>query len=379
MAIVFATKSGNWSDPTVWNTGSLPDTVDDVYANGFNIDIDIDIEVASINRRPATGISGTGQFRVFNNVTMVCDVFGDNASTAGSLLINNTLGDGDVTLIGNVFALGGINNMAVRILNCKKFTFIGNGLGGSITSSRAFRNENGIPDSEIFLLGNLTGGTTTNTHGFDNASTNSIVYHTGTVTGGSNATAYGFFNQVGTAFIDLAIGGTVANGLRVTSSATAYLNVARGSDTALLLNGAVNDSTTANMIVKKVEPSAINAFGVRGNVKFSNDLDTTIEVIREDNSTLIFQDIANIPNVLPIESDVRENTSYNAGQLTGTLAVPDPSDVRKSVPTDDTVGTAELTAEDLLNELSSSSLPLAERLRNVSTVQTNGAQLAARK
>jgi hypothetical protein len=33
MANVYAVKNGNWSDTTLWNTGSLPAIIDDVYAN----------------------------------------------------------------------------------------------------------------------------------------------------------------------------------------------------------------------------------------------------------------------------------------------------------------------------------------------------------
>ena len=37
MAIVRAVKTGVWSDTTVWNTGSLPTSADDVYSNNFTV------------------------------------------------------------------------------------------------------------------------------------------------------------------------------------------------------------------------------------------------------------------------------------------------------------------------------------------------------
>ena len=46
--VVVAVKDGDWSDPTTWNTGSLPDSTDQVFANGFTVEIDQDIEVRSI-------------------------------------------------------------------------------------------------------------------------------------------------------------------------------------------------------------------------------------------------------------------------------------------------------------------------------------------
>jgi hypothetical protein len=46
------------------------------------------------------------------------------------------------------------------------------------------------------------------------------------------------------------------------------------------------------------------------------------------------------PTDYPIEADVRQGVTYSDATLTGTLAVPDPSQVLIGVPTDDTVGTA---------------------------------------
>ena len=103
-----------------------------------------------------------------------------------------------------------------------------------------------------------------------------------------------------------------------------------------------------------------------------------------------FQDTANATRVLyqsgytgttiglPASIDVRKNTVYGQyNELTGTLVVPSPSDVRINVLTDNTVGTGQLTAEDFLNAITASTLPIAIRLQNISTTQTMGTQLAA--
>ncbi len=102
-----------------------------------------------------------------------------------------------------------------------------------------------------------------------------------------------------------------------------------------------------------------------------------------------FQDTTNLNKILysagasgstlglPLTTDVRNNVNYGINnELTGSLKVPDPSNVRKGVLTDNTIGTADLTAEDLLNTISGSSNPIAIRLRNVSTVQTTGDQIS---
>jgi hypothetical protein len=76
----------------------------------------------------------------------------------------------------------------------------------------------------------------------------------------------------------------------------------------------------------------------------------------------------------PITSDVRKDVDYAFNNLKGTLSVPDPNDVRKGIEIDDTVGTGIITGDDLFDLIKTSSDPVAERLRNVSTVQTVGDQ-----
>lgn len=83
----------------------------------------------------------------------------------------------------------------------------------------------------------------------------------------------------------------------------------------------------------------------------------------------------------PNEADVRFGTNYSASPTrTGTLRVPLPQYVSQGVLTDNTVGTAYLDATDVWNVLTSSITTagsIGERLKNASTVQTNGDQLAA--
>lgn len=83
----------------------------------------------------------------------------------------------------------------------------------------------------------------------------------------------------------------------------------------------------------------------------------------------------------PAEADVRYNTAYGASPTRyGTLRVPLPQYVSQGVLTDNTTGTAYLSATDVWNVLTSNITTagsIGERLKNASTVQTNGDQLAA--
>lgn len=80
----------------------------------------------------------------------------------------------------------------------------------------------------------------------------------------------------------------------------------------------------------------------------------------------------------PVESDVRTGVQYATSPIrTGTCAVPLPQYVSQGVPTGSTVGNAYMDPESFLNAISTSSNVIATRLKNVSTVQTTGGQMAA--
>jgi len=83
----------------------------------------------------------------------------------------------------------------------------------------------------------------------------------------------------------------------------------------------------------------------------------------------------------PTEADVRFGTTYSASPTrTGTLRVPLPQYVSQGVLTDNTTGTAYLSASDVWN-IQTSTLTtvgsIGERLKTASTVQSNGDQLAS--
>jgi hypothetical protein len=89
-------------------------------------------------------------------------------------------------------------------------------------------------------------------------------------------------------------------------------------------------------------------------------------------------------SVLQTENALVDKTLYSADLLTGYPLEADVEDGVVYGPSSEFEGTlspvnidtAQL-AEDLLSEISTSSNALAERLRNVSTIQTTGAQISA--
>jgi hypothetical protein len=87
-----------------------------------------------------------------------------------------------------------------------------------------------------------------------------------------------------------------------------------------------------------------------------------------------------LPGV-PRETDVRRGVTYNFG-LTGSLAMPDPTTVKIGVATDNTTGSAILTAEDMFGvaaQTLTDSGSIGTLLTGASTVQTTGATISSFK
>lgn len=86
MANVYAIKAGNWSDPTVWNTGALPTSADDVFSNNFTVTINQNVTVLSIRNTAASPAVAGGGFILNSGVTVTTT--GATGLSASSSLID---------------------------------------------------------------------------------------------------------------------------------------------------------------------------------------------------------------------------------------------------------------------------------------------------
>jgi hypothetical protein len=374
MAIKWPLANGVWSNAANWNDGTLPDVGDDVHADGKTVTIDQDVQVLSIRTTQREGGTAGGNFSITSgNWNITSDII---CGTSTCLTINSLTSI--ISIIGNITASStSLLPDAVRLSNFLIINIIGNITGGSGTSngSKGVNELTSLANSVINVIGNInTGsGSAVGSVGFNKASL-STLNHTGIITSfGGSTNSVGINAIRGVCNLDLIIGGPFFVGLSCSTTTTpfptVYVNKAVGSETNLAIVGVINTSLLAKVVVKEVGVSSINGWGVLGNILFANTL-TTIKGFRENGNEIILQDFENLPDQLPLESDVREGTLYNLDQKTGTLAVPDPSNVRKDVPTDNTVGTVGLTVEDLFNEIENGSNPIAIRLRNVATVES---------
>ena len=258
-----------------------------------------------------------------------------------------------INLIGNI-----TNSQIASNLNSTLWVFAGNptinltgNVSGGNTNTFNAANGNGIYCATTTTI-NLTGNITTNSNSSIWFNTSGTLNLIGNVTGGNAHPAV--YNITTPATIDI---------LGTTTSGSGYPAIQGLATTFVKVRGNVVNTDTY---------CAIYA----GRVTIDDNV-TSWQFKDSTNTTTRTLYTAGVDLGNPAEDDVREGVDYGTSlELTGTLAVPTADNVRKGVPIDDTVGTADLTAEDFLTAIEESTLDIAERLRNVATVQTTGDQIA---
>jgi hypothetical protein len=433
MAIAFAVNNGNWSDTNTWSGSYIPQPGDDVYSNNKIVDVDVSFEVATLRSTSGTGITAGGSFRFLSgsisgsvtdssplvpgatNLIQVTAVSGTvELSLGGSVtprsassdtLINHS-GACNFNLSGSNF--NGLQTSAATGTNCINKTSAGlititgnlNGGaagGGGVGNNRALLSTNG----NTVIIGNIVGGINflSNNKAIDQ-STGTLTI-TGNVTGGQGSPTNQGITFSGTQLI---INGNITGGIvAVAVDSSSPVNIINGTVTGGSV--AAISSTTANQInisgsviasANAVGVSSTNASGIvilNGNITnnagkqaiycqnlFLSDTGTTqAQFFTSGSQDRTLYSANTFPN-LPSSSIVRSTTLYGPGnELSGSLIMPDPANVRYGVPTDNTTGSALLSAETLFNEIATSTNPVAVRLRKSSTTDTFGYMLTAFK
>jgi hypothetical protein len=438
MANIKAVANGNWSNTSTWDGGILPTINDDVFANTFTVNVDTSFQVLSLRNTTAAGITVGGSFN-FNSGSISGSCTNTTANTslvAGATnLIQVTAITGSVTLslssnvtgpsVGNLISHSGNCNFILNGLtfiggagsfaNCINKTSLGTLIvSGNLTGGGGFDNRSiNSSNGDVIITGNVTGGSaglaifqsignltiqgnvTGGNGGSINFSGNLLVI-TGNVTGG---TASGAITTNGNIVVNGNIVGAQTIGITTTAPITTVNGIVTGGTVVgissttigeINISGSVIASATANAI------SSTNANGLvilNGNMfnnagkqaiycqnLFLSDTGTTqAQFFTSGSQDRTLYSANTFPN-LPSGSNVRSTTSYGPGnELSGSLIMPDPANVRYGVPTDNTTGSALLSAENLFDEIAISSNPVAVRLRNSSTSNTVGSLLTAFK
>jgi len=333
MAIVRAVKSGNWSDPTVWNTGALPTAADDVYSNTFTVTIDVSPTVLQISNASTTGVTAGGGFLISaNGITLTANTI---ASTATVLTVSNNTGT-SVQLNGNhngasagavgiLFNGTGTLNMVGSIVPNILGSTTDTG-GVRVSSSGTFNftgNVSAVSNAEAIRL---TSSGTVNVTGTVTAAIGSAIFSNGT----------GSISVVGSvnAGVAAGIGLTGAGSLTVNGTITASGSAAGVSST----------SSAAQVLVTGPLLTSINGINPIYAIRWGwiASPSSTYYQVRVGGSGII-RSLYTADSVggNPATSNVRSGTVYGpAGELTGTCAVPPAGSVALGVPVDATTGTA---------------------------------------
>lgn len=354
MADYKATASGNWST-MVWSPVGTPGVGDSVWANGYTVTLNQDVDL------------GSGTFYTRPNVPL-------GAASGGGFV-----GSGNRIIVGNIISG---TTACMSFTTTSQLTLIGNTTGGTTSSVAGLVYS---ASNSLSVVGNFTGGTGIAAFGL-NFLSSAPGFVTGNFNGGSNQVANG--GEINSTALLTVIGngtgGSVgaSYGIRVlVSNGSLLLNgIAIAGTGGIQRQGVVNNTTNNNTIVQAV----INTDGyqaLEGRVSMLNS-NPYIQVLLQDLNTATLTDGTQTAGLLPAEDDVREGVQYNLGGNEGTLAVPPKASVLNGVPTDDGVG--EFTgsdpsalAEAILQEMQISAEPIAERLRNSVTQEILGDMLDA--
>lgn len=348
MSIRYATKSGNWSDVSVWDGGATkPGAGDTVVANGYTVTIDENATVTRIQTVAEGGGAAGGGFVLNNGITLTAQV---QAGTTTCL----TLATGaSATIIGSV--TGGSTSAARGLLlsSSGTITVVGDVTAGTSTTTHGAMIPTGTASAQI--TGLVRAGTSTGC-GVSHGGTGTLTI-TGYVIGGSLGGAHGVsLSSASTAVITGTVTGGSASpaaGVQITGAATVTIV---GDVTASGGNGVFADTTSHVRIDGSLIGCATGATPGRAAVSVPflaavsfldeyTDYPEAGAVVPNFSGNLVRHyglTSAGVPQAAP--ADVRSGRAYGPGDtLTGTLAVPPAASVGIGVPVDATVGTAAIT------------------------------------
>jgi len=420
MAVRYAVATGNWSDTATWDGGTLPTSTDDVFANGFTVTIDVDVEVLSIKTTAQSPAIAGGGFTCSTSRIITCTADVGLQSGSTTCLIITTASPGVVNLNANIeTSITTSNVTTLSVTGSCTLNILGDvkGSTGNVGGTRSIVASGG---GTINIVGNvitqgtakitmLVNNTTVNITGNVGVS-NSLLNNTITIDATNctiNITGNVFRNNKIGSVLSPAINLLAAGVLNVTGNIEADQENTALGNTYVIQSSALVTISCVGIIaagysaqaIFSSNQSSLNFFsgpfvcGPYGvfplNIYKMNMIPTLGSYFEfRDNSTngaaapltpapatrLVSPDTV---VDAPIPSDVRDGVSYALNTFTGTLKVPNSSSVAFGVPVDNTTGVALLTGDSWITAISSSNDPFAERLRNTATVQTTAAQIAA--
>jgi hypothetical protein len=329
MSNVRAFRSGNWSDTNTttspWATGGVlyaPNSSDDVYTNGFTITVDNSPTVISITNTSATS-------RVWKDGATT------TAASGGGLVLAN-----GVTLTATTASLTTVGANFLTLSGTNSASFVGNITGNPSFNYSVVNTSSGTLNFTGFTEATGSGGGT-----FRNQVGGSLIINGGVISSatsvaiyqdaGGNTTLNGYCTSNGL----LAVNNNGVGQVTIVGTMTASNgggNAVRSTNTSSLVRASgsficASDGTMAVAAIKMI----LNTTPTNAKTRYAlNGTGTYVDMFTADNTGLG-----------PATNHVRSGVTYSG--MTGTLAVPLPSQVTVGVATDNTVGTAFVTGSDI--------------------------------
>jgi hypothetical protein len=396
-------SSGNWSNAAIWSGSIIPTASDDVYANNRIVNIDTNITVTTIrNDASASAIAAGGFFIPNDGVTITSNIFGNlNATSTATDFVIRCTGSNSSVIIGNVNTGAASFLAAISMNQGSSLTITGSvqcGIGGSPTTNRAIL---AASSGSLKILGNVLCGTAGLNLGTIHITSNPTIDISGEISSRTGTNPGPVLLVAGSPNINI-IGNLVAgvsNCISITSG-TPILTITGNINAGLSAAAIASTSTSIMKIIGPVYSSitfpgvqssgttAVNAFtGPFYNVNNRNAVyAVNLQLLSGSTTSWTFDTETNLeqrtlytadfPGNFPSTSNVRQGTVFgNTGQFTGTVAIPVASNVLRGVPVSNTTGSASFNTQNVWS-VSTSSLnasgSIGERLRNASTVATDG-------
>lgn len=405
--------SGNWSNSAIWSGSLIPTASDDVFTNNQAVFIDTDVTIRSIkNSATGSAVASAAQANCFylNNgitLTATAGITGSvsNASLFPTLIISSS---NSARIVGNVSVSNGNNFCAIITQNAASLSITGSIDGGlATTAGTTTRTISHGSTGTINVSGSVIAGF--------NTTSGAAIY----INGGGNLNVLGNVigptNNGGPAIDNLSFGTVTVTGSVSGSDVRAQPTINNSSIGTLIITGSVrsgaaaiatvNSTTNGTIIIRGPISSSIAAVGVSSTGTTATNFFTgpfyntgsfnavyayRMQMLSTSSSWRFDTETAGVSKTLytanqlpgvPRQTDVRKGTQYNFG-LTGSLEMPDPTVVKNGVATDNTTGSAILTAEDMFDvatQTLTNSGSIGNLLTGASTVQTVGATISSFK
>ena len=323
MANRYATKTGNWSDVTVWDGGTtLPGPGDVVRSNTFTVTIDQDINIGTLANNASSPAASGGKF-------VVMTVTGTRTITCSL-----ALGGSNIT---TPYLLQLLNPSGTVNINANVVGFSGDYVPLRVESTGA-----------VVLTGNLTGGTGNNGYAAMISSSSTFTVY-GNVSGASDSNTWGLY-MTSSATVTISgnvIAGSGAAGVYLNSTAVVAILDVGGTIQASNSQPGISSPGLTNRVRHLIDaPNGRKAIYAPGWVTVGEV--QCLHTVYNDDVIAAPIVLANYVSNSPAPQHVRQGTAYGVGStLTGTLAMPTADAVALGVPVDATTGVAVLRAPDL--------------------------------